>query len=210
MSKDEILARVENCVVVPVLTLKTADTAPQLAAALIEGGIDVVEITLRTTAALDAIKAIKDSGLDCVVGAGTVLTGQDVETCQSAGADFLVTPATPASLVHHLKYFSGLVIPGAATPTEALELAQSGFGTVKFFPAEAAGGAKLLKSIAAPLPHIKFMPTGGINADNVKSYLSLPNVTAVGGSWMVPQKLIDEENWSEITQLSRQVRNQLA
>ena len=81
---------------------------------------------------------------------------------------------------------------------------------MKFFPAEAAGGAKLLKSIAAPLPHIKFMPTGGINADNVKSYLSLPNVTAVGGSWMVPQKLIDEENWSEITQLSRQVRNQLA
>jgi len=198
VNNHEIEMRSRAAGVVPVLTIKNADDAVPLAEALIAGGLDVLEVTLRTEHALAAISKISSSGLDCVIGAGTILSEGDVDAARNAGATFLVTPGTPASLVPALLDYDGLVIPGAATATEALTLKEQGFDMLKFFPAEASGGAKFLKGVSGPMPELRFMPTGGVSQANMKDYLGLKNVVAVGGSWIAPSAEIEDKNWAAI------------
>ncbi|MAI91512.1 bifunctional 4-hydroxy-2-oxoglutarate aldolase/2-dehydro-3-deoxy-phosphogluconate aldolase [Ponticaulis sp.] len=195
--------RIRNCGVVPVLTIESVADAVPLAEALMKGGLDVIEVTLRTAASLDAIKEIASSGLDVFVGAGTITCGSDVGAALKAGSEFLVTPATPDFLVQDLAEFPGLVVPGVATPTEALKLYDQGFDTLKFFPAEPYGGAATLKGLSAPLPNINFMPTGGVKPETMANYLKLPNVVAVGGSWLATDKDIKAGNWDQITALAQ-------
>tara|TARA_B100000678_G_scaffold116618_1_gene97801 strand:- start:29269 stop:29919 length:651 start_codon:yes stop_codon:yes gene_type:complete len=196
--------RLRSAGVIPVLTIDDASKAVPLAKALVAGGLDAIEITLRTPCAAEAISEIVNSDVDCMVGVGTVLTAADVETATKTGAQFLVTPATPPGLVAPLSEFDGLVVPGISTPGEALTLFESGFDLLKFFPAEACGGANMMKSLASPLPALTFMPTGGIGPDMLASYLSLPNVIAVGGSWLVKADDLKNDNWETIEARARQ------
>lgn len=192
------ISRLDRCGVVPVITLPTAEDALPLAEALLKGGLDVIEVTLRSDCALEGVAAIAASDLDMVVGVGTVLQPQHVEAAEAAKADFLVTPGTATDTLQALQAFPGLVLPGVSTVSEALQRQQDGFDTVKFFPAEAAGGAPFLKAIQAPIPDLKFMPTGGVSPDNLADYLKLGNVIAAGGSWIAPKDLILSKNWREI------------
>ncbi|NBC19878.1 MAG: bifunctional 4-hydroxy-2-oxoglutarate aldolase/2-dehydro-3-deoxy-phosphogluconate aldolase [Alphaproteobacteria bacterium] len=198
ITETDLKARARRAGVVPVLTLDDAEAAVPLARALAAGGLDVMEVTLRTEAALEAIAAIAGSDVDCVIGAGTILSEGDTDAAAKAGAQFLVTPGTPASLVPALLDYPGPVIPGSSTASEAMTLGEAGFGLLKFFPAEPAGGTDFLKALAGPLPEISFMPTGGIRPDRLVSYLSLPNVVAVGGSWIAAEKDIAKRNWRDI------------
>ncbi|MAP95611.1 MAG: keto-deoxy-phosphogluconate aldolase [Ponticaulis sp.] len=184
--------------IVPVLTITDVSQAVPLAEALVSSGLNVVEITLRTDCALEAIREIVDADLGCFVGAGTIVRPQDVDDAAKAGSEFLVTPATPPSMIVPLKTFDGPVIPGVSTPGEAMALADHGFDFLKFFPAEPSGGAAMLKSLSAPLPHLSFMPTGGISVANASDYLKLPNVIAAGGSWLASSDDLNAKNWDSI------------
>jgi 2-dehydro-3-deoxyphosphogluconate aldolase/(4S)-4-hydroxy-2-oxoglutarate aldolase len=190
--------------VVPVLTIeRTADAVP-LARALAAGGLKVIEVTLRTKVAIEAVKAIAAEVPDCVLGVGTVLKVADITAAVGAGAKFLVSPGTPPELAAALADASVPVLPGCATVSEAMALAARGFKVLKFFPAEASGGIAWLKSVAAPLADAKFCPTGGIDLKNAKAYLGCPNVIAVGGSWVAPKDAIASGDWARITQLARE------
>lgn len=180
----KLQAALDQNPIVPVMTIKTLKDAMPMAKRLKEDGFTVLEITLRSAPALDAIKILKEEFPDLVIGAGTIVTPQDIDAAISAGSDFLVTPATPISLAERLINCPVPVLPGCATATEAQTLYNMGFEILKLFPAETSGGAKALKSLSAPLPHLKFMPTGGITEEKSRDYLALPNVIAVGGSWM--------------------------
>lgn len=171
--------------VVPVLTIAELSDTLSIGQRLYQLGYHVLEVTLRTPAALDAIRILKAELPDSVIGAGTILTRADIEAALEAGSDFLVTPATSAKLVNLLSGLSAPVIPGCTTATEAQNLYDMGFEVLKFFPAEASGGIKTLEAMAAPLPHLKFMATGGLTEAKAEYYLALPNVIAVGGTWMV-------------------------
>jgi 2-dehydro-3-deoxyphosphogluconate aldolase/(4S)-4-hydroxy-2-oxoglutarate aldolase len=189
--------------VIPVLTIERAADAVPLARALVAGGLPVIEVTLRTKAALDAIRAIAAEVPDCVVGVGTVLRVADIAAAIAAGAKYLVSPGTPSELAAALADIGVPVLPGCATVSEAMALGARGFKVLKFFPAEASGGVAWLKSIAAPLPELKFCPTGGIDSNNIATYLACPNVLAVGGSWVAPKDAIASGDFARITQLSR-------
>ena len=190
--------------VIPVLTIERAADAAPLARALVAGGLPVIEVTLRTKAALEAIRAIAAEVPDCIVGVGTVLRAADITAAIGAGAKYLVSPGTPSELAAALADCGIPVLPGCATVSEAMALGARGFKVLKFFPAEASGGTAWLKSIAAPLPELKFCPTGGIDSRNIATYLACPNVLAVGGSWVAPKDAIASADWSRITQLARQ------
>jgi 2-dehydro-3-deoxyphosphogluconate aldolase/(4S)-4-hydroxy-2-oxoglutarate aldolase len=190
--------------VIPVLTIERAGDGVPLAQALIAGGLPVIEVTLRTKAALDAIKAIAGEVPDCIVGVGTVTRAADISAAVTAGAKYLVSPGTPPELASVLADASVPVLPGCATVSEAMALAARGFKVLKFFPAEASGGIAWLKSVAAPLPDIKFCPTGGIGGKNIAAYLGCPNVLAVGGSWVAPKDAITAGDFARITQLARE------
>lgn len=190
--------------VIPVLTIeRTADAVP-LARALAEGGLKVIEVTLRTKVAIEAVRAIAAEVPDCVLGVGTVVKAADITAAVGAGAKFLVSPGTPPELAAALADASVPVLPGCATVSEAMALSARGFRVLKFFPAEASGGIAWLKSIAAPLAEAKFCPTGGIDIKNAKAYLGCPNVVAVGGSWVAPKDAIASGNWARITQFARE------
>jgi 2-dehydro-3-deoxyphosphogluconate aldolase/(4S)-4-hydroxy-2-oxoglutarate aldolase len=190
--------------VIPVLTIeRTADAVP-LARALAAGGLKVIEVTLRTKVAIEAVKAIAAEVPDCVLGVGTVVKPADIAAAVGAGAKFLVSPGTPPELAVALGDAAVPVLPGCATVSEAMALAARGFKVLKFFPAEASGGIAWLKSVAAPLAEAKFCPTGGIDVKNAKAYLSCPNVVAVGGSWVAPKDAIASGDWARITQLARE------
>jgi 2-dehydro-3-deoxyphosphogluconate aldolase/(4S)-4-hydroxy-2-oxoglutarate aldolase len=190
--------------VVPVLTIERVEDAVPLTRALVAGGLPVVEVTLRTPAALDAARAIAAEVPDAVLGVGTVIEVPDIRLAVSAGARFLVSPGTPPDLAAALAKAPVPALPGCATVSEAMALAAHGFPVVKFFPAEAAGGVAFLKGIAAPLPHVKFCPTGGIDLRNAAAYLALPNVVAVGGSWVAPKEAIAAGDFARITALARE------
>jgi 2-dehydro-3-deoxyphosphogluconate aldolase/(4S)-4-hydroxy-2-oxoglutarate aldolase len=190
--------------VIPVLTIERAADAVPLARALVAGGLPVIEVTLRTKAALDAIRAIAAEVPDCVVGVGTVARAQDIAAAIAAGAKYLVSPGTPSELAAALADASVPVLPGCATVSEAMALLACGFKVLKFFPAEASGGVAWLKSVAAPLPDLKFCPTGGIDAKNIAAYLGCPNVVAVGGSWVAPKDAIAAGDFARITRLARE------
>lgn len=189
--------------VVPVLVVKDASIAGDLARALVAGGLPALEVTLRTDAALDVIREMAkiDGG---VVGAGTLLTEQDVIDAKNAGATFGVSPGATDRLLDACEANDLPLLPGAASATEAMRLLERGYTTQKFFPAEAAGGAPALKGIGSPLPQIKFCPTGGVSLANAPTYLALSNTICVGGSWVAPSNLVDAGDWDAITALARE------
>ena len=190
--------------VVPVLTIEDAAQAVPLARALVSGGLAVLEVTLRTAAALAAIKAIADAVPDAVVGAGTVTNAADIGKAVAAGARFLVSPGTSAALVDAFAAAPVAALPGCATVSEAMALAERGFEVLKFFPAEPSGGLAWLKAVAEPLPRIRFCPTGGVSIANAAAYLALPNVVAVGGSWVAPRSMIGAGKFDRIAELARE------
>jgi 2-dehydro-3-deoxyphosphogluconate aldolase/(4S)-4-hydroxy-2-oxoglutarate aldolase len=185
--------------VIPVVTIDRADRAVPLARALLAGGLNVIEITLRTPAALDAVRAIVAEVDDVIVGVGTITKPLDISHAVEAGADFLVSPGTPDILAQALADAPVPAMPGCATASEAMTLAALGFPVLKFFPAEPSGGVRWLKAMAEPLPDIRYCPTGGVNGDNAASYLALSNVLAVGGSWVAPQQAVAAGDFAAIT-----------
>jgi|SRR5215213_1281921 len=190
--------------VIPVLTIDRVADAVPLARALVAGGLPVIEVTLRTKAALDAVRAIAADVPDCIVGIGTVTRVSDIAEAIGAGAKYLVSPGTPDELATALADAFVPVLPGCATVSEAMALASRGFKVLKFFPAEASGGVAWLKSVAAPFSGLKFCPTGGIDSKNIVTYLGCPNVLAVGGSWVAPKDAIAAGDFARITQLARE------
>ena len=187
--------------IVPVLVIEDVAQARPLAEALVAGGLPALEVPLRTPAALDAIAAMAEV-TGGHVGAGTLIPPEDVRAAKRAGATFGVSPGATDALIAACEEELPL-LAGAATATEAMRLLERGYDMLKFFPAEASGGAPALKAIGAPLPQITFCPTGGVSPDNVESYLSLPNVLCAGGSWVAPKKLIDAQDWVGIEALAR-------
>ncbi|MFQ5438992.1 MAG: bifunctional 4-hydroxy-2-oxoglutarate aldolase/2-dehydro-3-deoxy-phosphogluconate aldolase [Paracoccaceae bacterium] len=198
----EIRRIVSDVPVIPVLTVSDAAHARPLARALVKGGLPVLEITLRTPAARDAIREMADVP-GAVVGVGTLLSQEDVVTASEAGAVFGVSPGATDILLDAAGGKGLPLLPGAATATEAMRLFERGYEFLKFFPAGASGGVPALKSIGAPLPGITFCPTGGIGPDNARAYLALANVACVGGSWVAPRHCIQAGDWDEITRLAR-------
>ncbi len=188
--------------IVPVLVVHDVAHARPLAEALVAGGLPALEVTLRTEAALDVIAEMAkvEGG---VVGAGTLLTPDDVTRAKAAGARFGVSPGATDRLLDACETAELPTLPGAATASEAMALLERGYNMLKFFPAEASGGAPALKSLASPLPQIRFCPTGGVSPANVDSYLSLPNVVCAGGSWVAPSALIEAGDWAGITELAK-------
>lgn len=188
--------------IVPVMVINNVEHAVPLAKALVKGGITTLEITLRTDAALEAITCIKAEVPDAIVGAGTIINIDTLNKAIVAGAEFIVSPGTTDTMIDAAIATGVALLPGIANPSEAMRLLEKGITEMKFFPAEAAGGIAMLKSIGAPIPQITFCPTGGISPKNVKDYYKLPNVACVGGSWMCAANLVDAENWGEITRLA--------
>ncbi|MCV2873144.1 bifunctional 4-hydroxy-2-oxoglutarate aldolase/2-dehydro-3-deoxy-phosphogluconate aldolase [Defluviimonas sp. WL0050] len=189
--------------VVPVLVIDDATKAADLARALVAGGLPALEVTLRTPAALDAIRAMAEVP-GGVVGAGTLLTPEDVKAAKAAGARFGVSPGATDRLLAACAEEDLPLLPGAATATEVMALLEKGYTVQKFFPAEASGGAKALAAIGAPIPQVRFCPTGGIGPRNVLDYLSLANVLCVGGSWVAPKEMVVAGDWSGIETLARE------
>jgi 2-dehydro-3-deoxyphosphogluconate aldolase/(4S)-4-hydroxy-2-oxoglutarate aldolase len=186
--------------IVPVITIgRTVDAVP-LARALVAGGLPAIEITLRTPSAIEAIKAIAEEVPDAVVGAGTVRNPEQARKSIAAGARFVVSPGATDPLLDASRDWGVPSLPGAATASEIMALAERGIALIKLFPAEPIGGIGLLKSLAAPFSDIAFCPTGGVNGENVAAYLALPNVAFVGGSWMVPQSAIEAQDWRCISE----------
>ena len=184
----------------PVVVLRDVAGAIPLADALIDGGLRAIEVTFRTAAAVGAIRAVADKLL---VGAGTVLTVDQVDQAVDAGARFIVTPGFGPAVVRRCQDLGVPVFPGVATATEIQMALDAGLTTVKFFPAEQLGGAPMIKALSAPFPMVRFIPTGGINADNLDDYQALPAVLAVGGTWMVAPHLLEDGSWAEVTRLTR-------
>lgn len=187
--------------VIPVLVIDDPATAAPLARALVAGGLPVLEVTLRTPAALDAMAQMAQVE-GAIVGAGTVLTAEDVKACKTAGASFAVSPGSTPNLLDACEAAALPVLPGAATATEVMTLLERGYDMLKFFPAEASGGVPALKAIGAPLPQVSFCPTGGITPDSAPSYLALHNTLCVGGSWVAPPDAILAKDWDRITELA--------
>jgi 2-dehydro-3-deoxyphosphogluconate aldolase / (4S)-4-hydroxy-2-oxoglutarate aldolase len=202
-SDESFIARLRTVGVVPVVTIDDAEIAVPMARALLAGGIDVIEVTLRTAAAIEAIRRIAGELAQVTAGAGTVLSKGQAEDAVAAGAGFLVSPGLTPAVAEAGLAAPVPLLPGVATASEAMEAAERGFSFLKFFPAEAIGGAAALKALAAPLSHLRFCPTGGVDAAKAAAYLALPNVVCVGGSWMVPADAVRAQDWERITQLSR-------
>ena len=190
--------------VVPVLVIEDVADAVPLARALVAGGLPAIEVTLRTPAGLDAIRAVAAEVDGAMVGAGTVITPEQVDDCRSAGARFLVSPGWTDALLAAMQGSGVPFLPGVSTVSEVVALLERGVGEMKFFPAQAAGGTAYLKSLAGPLPQARFCPTGGIGQANAPEYLALPNVGCVGGTWMVPGDAVAARDWARIEGLARE------
>ena len=197
----EILDKIRKIGIVPVVALDDAGDAVNLANALIAGGLGAVEVTFRTDAAEEAIRIIAESVPDIIVGAGTVTTINMADRAIDAGAKFIVSPGFNPDVTKHVISRGAPMIPGCATPGEMEQAMALGLDTVKFFPAEQNGGAGMLRALAGPYRNLNWMPTGGINADNLSEYLSIPQVIACGGTWMVKKDLIAQKKWDEISSL---------
>ncbi|MET7602706.1 bifunctional 4-hydroxy-2-oxoglutarate aldolase/2-dehydro-3-deoxy-phosphogluconate aldolase [Streptomyces avermitilis] len=190
--------------VVPVVVVEDAADAVPLARALVAGGLPAIEVTLRTPAALDAIRAVAAEVPDAVVGAGTVITPTQVADCVAAGARFLVSPGWTEELLAAMQGSGLPFLPGVSTTSEVVALLERGVREMKFFPARAAGGTDYLRSLAGPLPQARFCPTGGIAFASAPAYLALPNVGCVGGSWMLPGDAVAARDWGRIEELARE------
>ena len=198
----DTLAILKRGPVMPVMVIQSVDEALQVTRALLDGGINTFEITLRTPAALDGLRELVRAFPQALIGVGTVRNAAQLDAALQAGACFAVSPGLPAALLPALAANKTPFLPGVATPTEAMNAFDAGFAAQKLFPAEAVGGVPLLKSLHSPLPDIMFCPTGGIHAANAASYLALPNVACVGGSWLAPADLVQAGDWQGITTLA--------
>ncbi len=198
----QLLPILDGQPVIPVVIINRLSDAVPLATALVAGGLPAVEITLRTSDAMDAIRLVSGEVEGVIAGAGTVLTPRQFDQTVDAGAQFIVSPGTTQELLDAARSHSVPLLPGAITPSEIMAMREEGYTALKFFPAEQAGGAAFLKSLASPLAGMRFCPTGGINTKNVSDYLSLPNVLCVGGSWVAPDELVQDKKWAEITKLA--------
>lgn len=190
--------------VMPVIVIEQANHAIPLGEALLTGGIKTIEITLRTSAALNAIEQLAKHLPEIYVGAGTILTKENATQAKNSGAKFCVSPGTTSSIIDACDECNISLLPGASTVYEMLTLSEAGFSEIKFFPASAAGGIPFIKSLVSPLPNLKFCPTGGISYETASEWLSLVNVSCVGGSWIAPAKDINDQNFSEITARAKQ------
>ena len=206
---NEVLEKIQKIGIVPVVVLNDAKDAEPLAKALCAGGLPCAEVTFRTAAAAESIKIMSTKFPEMLVGAGTVLTTEQVDRAVEAGAKFIVSPGLNPKIVKYCQEKGVPITPGTANPSDIEAALELGLEVVKFFPAEAAGGLKMIKAMAAPYVNMKFMPTGGINADNLKSYLDFPKIIACGGSWMVNSKLVAEGKFDEIEKLTREAVNKM-
>jgi len=185
--------------ILPVVTVDSVDQARKLADALLAGGLRAIELTLRTPVAIEALTALKKALPDIVIGAGTVLTDDQIKRSIDAGADFLVTPGTPPALADALAQAAIPAVPGAATPTELLSLMVRGFRVCKLFPATAVGGLAMLKGLAGPLAELRLCPTGGIGENDAADYLAQPNVVCIGGSWMLAKEWLAAGDYAKVS-----------
>jgi 2-dehydro-3-deoxyphosphogluconate aldolase/(4S)-4-hydroxy-2-oxoglutarate aldolase len=190
--------------VIPVMVIQKLEHAVPLARALVAGGVHVLEITLRTPVAMEAIRAISREVAGALVGAGTVTRGEELAEVAAAGAVFAISPGLTPALLEAANQGPIPLIPGIATVSELMSGMALGYRHFKFFPAEAAGGVKMLQAMAGPFPQVSFCPTGGIGAANYREYLGLKNVACIGGSWVAPPEAIEKEDWARITALTRE------
>jgi 2-dehydro-3-deoxyphosphogluconate aldolase/(4S)-4-hydroxy-2-oxoglutarate aldolase len=196
-------AILQKAPVVPVMVIEELRKAVPLARALVAGGLPVLEITLRTSVALDCMKAIMAEVEGAIVGAGTVLEKKQLKACEKMGCAFAVSPGSSPQLLGVADDCAMPLLPGAATASEVMSLLERGYRFQKFFPAESAGGVAALAALASPLPQVKFCPTGGITPEKAKDYLKLANVITIGGSWMAPKSMIAMDDWAGIEKLAR-------
>ncbi|OQM77075.1 2-dehydro-3-deoxy-phosphogluconate aldolase [Manganibacter manganicus] len=201
---EKLLSLLNGQPVIPVLKINDPAHAAPLAYALARGGLPVIEITLRTPGALEAIRRVIAEVEEAIVGAGTILNAAQFEEAASAGAKFIVSPGLTKELLTAADASPVPLLPGAITPGEIMTAREAGLDFLKFFPAEQAGGAAFLKALASPIADVKFCPTGGVSSGNAMDYLSLPNVVCVGGSWVAPDAMVREGRWDEIEALARQ------
>lgn len=203
---DAFLSLLAGQPVIPVLRIEEAAVAVPLARALARGGLPAIEITLRTPAALDAIRRVAAEVEEAVVGAGTILNARQFEDAAKAGSRFIVSPGITQNVIAAASDSAVPLLPGAITPGEMMMALDAGIDLVKFFPAEQAGGAAFLKSLASLFQGLRFCPTGGITAGNARDYLGLPNVACIGGSWVAPDAMVEAGDWSGIERLAREAR----
>jgi 2-dehydro-3-deoxyphosphogluconate aldolase/(4S)-4-hydroxy-2-oxoglutarate aldolase len=190
--------------VIPVIVIHRLEHAVPLASALVAGGVRVLEITLRTPVAVEAIRLISEGVPKAIVGAGTVINAEELKAVEQAGALFAISPGLTPELLEAANKGGIALIPGVSTISELMTGISRGYTHFKFFPAEAAGGVKTLKAFAGPFPAIKFCPTGGITPETCNDYLALANVMCVGGSWLVPSDAVENERWEEVTALAKE------
>lgn len=204
MKEDTLLNRLRALKIVPVIALDNAADAKALGKALQAGGIPAAEITFRSAAAEEAIKILRDTYPDMLIAAGTVLNAAQVKAAKQAGADFIVSPGFNPNTVKACQDADILITPGVNNPMAIEAALEMGLSILKFFPAETSGGVAMLKALLAPYAMLNIMPTGGINAKNIRDYLAIQNVVACGGSWMVEKSLLAAQNWAEVERLSRE------
>ena len=206
MIPDSISKRIESTGIVAVLVIDREEDGPELAKALLEGGVDIMELTLRTPAAIGALRRIRAEVPDMLAGAGTVLTPAQVEEVKNAGAEFAVSPGVNPRVMQAAKEAGLPFAPGISTPSDIEQALEFDCRLLKFFPAEASGGLARLKAMSAPYQHlgVRFVPLGGVNEKNMSTYLADPLIAALGGSWLAPREAIMEKRWSDITGLARQ------
>ncbi|WRE83712.1 bifunctional 4-hydroxy-2-oxoglutarate aldolase/2-dehydro-3-deoxy-phosphogluconate aldolase [Helicobacter pylori] len=201
--QDKIIEVLQISPIVPVVVIEDLNDAVPLAQSLIEGGIPIIEVTLRSSCALEAIELIAKNVPKMRVGAGTILNLTQLEQAQNRGAEFLISPGLTIKLLEHAKKKDMPLIPGVSSSSEVMQALEWGYNALKFFPAEYCGGVKLLNAFNGPFKGVKFCPTGGISADNMRSYLNLENVLCVGGSWLTPKDLIQNKEWDKITEICK-------
>ncbi|WP_024114622.1 bifunctional 4-hydroxy-2-oxoglutarate aldolase/2-dehydro-3-deoxy-phosphogluconate aldolase [Helicobacter pylori] len=201
--QDKIIEVLQISPIVPVVVIENIKDAVPLAQSLIEGEIPIIEVTLRSSCALEAIELIAKNVPKMRVGAGTILNPTQLEQAQNRGAEFLISPGLTIKLLEHAKKKDMPLIPGVSSSSEVMQALELGYSTLKFFPAEYCGGVKLLNAFNGPFKGVKFCPTGGISADNMRSYLDLENVLCVGGSWLTPKNLIQNKEWDKITEICK-------
>ncbi|GAA7150791.1 bifunctional 4-hydroxy-2-oxoglutarate aldolase/2-dehydro-3-deoxy-phosphogluconate aldolase [Helicobacter pylori] len=201
--QDKIIEVLQISPIVPVVVIEDLNDAVPLAQSLIEGGIPIIEVTLRSSCALEAIELIAKNVPKMRVGAGTILNLTQLEQAQNRGAEFLISPGLTIKLLEYAKKKDMPLIPGVSSSSEVMQALELGYSALKFFPAEYCGGVKLLNAFNGPFKGVKFCPTGGISADNMRSYLNLENVLCVGGSWLTPKNLIQNKEWDKITEICK-------
>ncbi len=201
--QDKIIEILQISPIVPVVVIENIKDAVPLAQSLIEGGIPIIEVTLRSSCALEAIELIAKNVPKIRVGAGTILNLTQLEQAQNRGAEFLISPGLTIKLLEHAKKKDMPLIPGVSSSSEVMQALELGYNALKFFPAEYCGGVKLLNAFNGPFKGVKFCPTGGVSVDNMRSYLALENVVCVGGSWLTPKDLVQNKEWDKITEICK-------